>query len=172
MSALLVLGLAACQGPNTTPATSTIPPLPPTPDLPRPDLPTQPGFPPLPPTPPAPPSPPALTPRPGTAPPPNTGPTPSTNGAATPSSDGALSPDMQRLVDQARADAASATGRPAADWRVVRVESVDWPDSALGCPQPSRAYLQVITPGYRIVLTNGDTTLEYHTDQRGTVVKC
>jgi len=35
---------------------------------------------------------------------------------------------------------------------VDSISAVDWPDSSVGCPQPGRAYLQVITPGHRIVL--------------------
>jgi len=35
---------------------------------------------------------------------------------------------------------------------VDTIRAVDWRDSSLGCPQPGRAYLQVITPGHRITL--------------------
>lgn len=35
---------------------------------------------------------------------------------------------------------------------VESIEAVDWPDSGVGCPQPDRAYLQVITPGHRVLL--------------------
>jgi hypothetical protein len=35
---------------------------------------------------------------------------------------------------------------------VIRsVEAIDFGDSSLGCPQPGMAYLQVITPGYKII---------------------
>jgi hypothetical protein len=56
---------------------------------------------------------------------------------------------------------------------VASVEAVEWPDSSLGCPQPGRAYLQVITPGWRIRLTLDGQTYEYHADQTGSsVVLC
>lgn len=35
---------------------------------------------------------------------------------------------------------------------VESVTPVDWPDSSIGCPQPDRAYLTVITPGHKVVL--------------------
>jgi len=36
--------------------------------------------------------------------------------------------------------------------RVDTIRAVQWPDSSLGCPQPDRQYLQVVTPGHRISL--------------------
>jgi hypothetical protein len=35
---------------------------------------------------------------------------------------------------------------------VDTIRAVNWPDSSIGCPQPGRAYLQVITPGNKITL--------------------
>jgi hypothetical protein len=55
---------------------------------------------------------------------------------------------------------------------LVRAEAVDWPDSSLGCPQPGMMYLQVVTPGYRLVLAAGSVTAEYHTDAGGRFVVC
>jgi hypothetical protein len=34
---------------------------------------------------------------------------------------------------------------------IVSVAAVDFSDSSLGCPQPGMAYLQVITPGHKII---------------------
>jgi hypothetical protein len=42
------------------------------------------------------------------------------------------------------------------------MEEKDWPDSSLGCPQPGMAYLQVITPGYLIVLRALGNDYMYH----------
>ena len=36
--------------------------------------------------------------------------------------------------------------------QVDTIRAVDWPDSSLGCPQPGRAYLQVVTPGHKVTL--------------------
>ena len=48
---------------------------------------------------------------------------------------------------------------------VVEVESVEWPDASLGCPQPGAMYAQVITPGFRIVLEANGRRYEYHTGE-------
>jgi hypothetical protein len=56
--------------------------------------------------------------------------------------------------------------------RLLRAEAVDWPDSSLGCPRPGMAYLQVVTPGYRLVLAAGGASTEYHTDAGGRFVMC
>jgi hypothetical protein len=55
---------------------------------------------------------------------------------------------------------------------LIRAEAVDWPDSSLGCPQPGMMYLQVITPGYRLVLGADGVSAEYHTDATGRFVVC
>ncbi len=52
------------------------------------------------------------------------------------------------------------------------MEPRDWPDSSLGCPQPDMLYAQVITPGYLVVVEVSGEPIEYHTDDRGTVVRC
>ena len=55
---------------------------------------------------------------------------------------------------------------------VTRVEPVDWPDSSLGCPQPGMLYSQIVTPGYRIILSNGSQQYEFHTDRGNRVIPC
>jgi hypothetical protein len=35
---------------------------------------------------------------------------------------------------------------------VDTVQAVNWPDSSIGCPKPDVAYLQVVTPGYKVIL--------------------
>jgi len=56
--------------------------------------------------------------------------------------------------------------------QVVSVQAMDWPDTSLGCPQPGMFYAQVITLGYRIVLSAGRDQVEYHADKKGRVVTC
>lgn len=56
--------------------------------------------------------------------------------------------------------------------QVLAVEQKDWPDSSLGCPEPGKAYLQVITPGYRAILQADGQRYEYHTNQRDLAVRC
>jgi hypothetical protein len=40
--------------------------------------------------------------------------------------------------------------------------AVDWPDASLGCPQKGMAFIQVITPGFRVRLRAGDKSYEIH----------
>jgi len=53
---------------------------------------------------------------------------------------------------------------------VLSAEYVEWPDASLGCPQPGMMYAQVITPGYRIILSASGENYEYHTSLRGVVL--
>jgi len=54
----------------------------------------------------------------------------------------------------------------------VSAAAVEWNDSSLGCPKPGLSYLQVITPGYRMVFEAQGRTYEYHTDMGKRVVRC
>jgi Ferritin-like domain len=56
--------------------------------------------------------------------------------------------------------------------QLITFESRDWPDSSLGCPQPDMLYAQVVTPGYLVVVEVAGERIEYHTDKRGTIVRC
>jgi hypothetical protein len=50
---------------------------------------------------------------------------------------------------------------------VIAVESVEWSDASLGCPEPGKMYAQVITPGYRVLLRVEGEQFEVHTDRGG-----
>jgi hypothetical protein len=69
---------------------------------------------------------------------------------------------IQRLVDLATANLAANTGVDAADIEVLEAGFVTWRDSSLGCPQPDRQYMQVITNGSRIVLQTNGTSYSFH----------
>jgi hypothetical protein len=75
-----------------------------------------------------------------------------------------------------RQDLARRLSLAEAQITLIRAEPVDWPDSSLGCPQPGMMYLQMVTPGYRLVLAAGGATvasqIEYHTDTGGHFVVC
>jgi hypothetical protein len=49
---------------------------------------------------------------------------------------------------------------------------VQWTDSSLGCPDPDKVYLQVVTPGYLITLVVGESIYSVHTDLGGTAIVC
>ena len=82
------------------------------------------------------------------------------------------SPESAAAVDAALTDAASHLGVSRDALRVDQVESREWPDSSLGCPQPGQLYLQVVTPGFLIVISSGSRLLEYHSDDHTRVVLC
>lgn len=56
--------------------------------------------------------------------------------------------------------------------RVVRAESVTWPSSALGCPVPDSAYLQVLSPGFRIELAHAGQRHHFHAGKDGIPFEC
>lgn len=76
------------------------------------------------------------------------------------------------LVKLVTEDLAGRLGIPVDEVSVVLVEKVEWPDSSMGCPQPGFMYLQVVTPGYRIVLYAQGQAYDYHTDSEINFVLC
>lgn len=69
--------------------------------------------------------------------------------------------DAARAVAWARRDLASRLKVAEDAVALESIEAVDWNDSSLGCPQPGYMYLQVITPGYRVVLRAEGATYAY-----------
>lgn len=55
---------------------------------------------------------------------------------------------------------------------LVSMETVEWSDASLGCPEEGVMYAQVVTPGYLIVLEAQGTAYAYHTNLGDTVVLC
>jgi len=78
------------------------------------------------------------------------------------------------LIERAKAEVATLARSSAESVQVDSVESMDWSDSSLGCPKAGMMYAQVITPGYKIVLSSGGRTYEFHsaTDPQGPLVRC
>ncbi len=76
------------------------------------------------------------------------------------------------LVALALDDLKTRLGPASEEVVVTAVESVEWRDASLGCPQPGMLYAQVITPGYRIVLAAAGREYVYHTDRGQKVVLC
>lgn len=102
-------------------------------------------------------------------------PTPSPDSA--PQGDSSSMPDpsdptLQKLIALATEDLTKRFAIPAEQVQFKEAAAVTWPDSSLGCPNPSAMYLQVLTPGYLIRLQAAERTFEYHTDLRETVVYC
>ncbi len=51
-------------------------------------------------------------------------------------------------------------------------EAITWGDSALGCPKPGFGYLQVISPGYRVILSYEGKKYFYHSGSDGKSFYC
>lgn len=75
-------------------------------------------------------------------------------------------------IERLRAEAARQAGVPLASVRVLGSEAVTWPDSGLGCSGPQESTLQVLTPGYRVVLEAGGRRIEFRGDRRGHFSLC
>jgi len=87
-------------------------------------------------------------------------------------SDALVPPDAEEVVNLAKADLAERKGIDKEEIVVVEVVEVDWSDTSLGCPEPGMMYAQVITPGYKILLSYAGETYQYHSDKVGRVVYC
>lgn len=81
-------------------------------------------------------------------------------------------PDAEHIAELVLQDAASQLGVDLSSLSITTIEAVEWPDSALGCPEEGGVYAQVISPGYLIIVTNGAQTLEYHTGLNDAFVIC
>jgi hypothetical protein len=54
---------------------------------------------------------------------------------------------------------------------LVSAELVDWPDACMGIQQPNVMCAQIITTGYKVVLSANGTEYEFHTNETGDVVR-
>ncbi|MBV6417499.1 MAG: hypothetical protein CMLOHMNK_02220 [Steroidobacteraceae bacterium] len=90
--------------------------------------------------------------------------------------DGAASEGVEalppKLGDLVKADAARRRGVDPASVTIGSVEAVTWSDGALGCRTSGEMAIQVLTPGYRVIVVAGGEELEYHTDQRERIRFC
>lgn len=80
--------------------------------------------------------------------------------------------NMNPQVERAIVDLANRQGADRSEIIVESVESVEWRDSSLGCPQPGMAYAQVMTPGFRIILQLNGARYTYHADLTRRVTLC
>jgi len=78
----------------------------------------------------------------------------------------------EQVVERAKEDLAGRKGIDKDEITVTAVEAVNWPDTSLGCPVPDMMYTQVITPGYRILLSYAEETYVYHSDRGNHLVYC
>jgi len=90
----------------------------------------------------------------------------------TPSLPTPADPGLQSLVETAKADLAQRLSLPPSQINLMEITEVEWSDSSLGCQQPGMDYLQVITPGYLILLEVNAQTYEYHSNRDTYFVYC
>jgi uncharacterized protein YceK len=81
-------------------------------------------------------------------------------------------PGMQDLIEKTKEDLAQRLSISLTQVSLVEAAEVEWSDSSLGCPQPGMDYLQVITPGYRILLEVNAQTYEYHSNRNTYFILC
>jgi len=75
--------------------------------------------------------------------------------------------DQPTPVAAAIEDLASCLAVAVAKIEVIRAEEVQWPNSALGWPEPGMMYTQALVPGYRVILGCDGRQFEYHTTATG-----
>ncbi len=75
-------------------------------------------------------------------------------------------------VEAAVEELSQTLGLDPASITVGETLPVQWTDSSLGCPDPDKVYLQVVTPGYLITLVVGENIYSVHTDLGGTAIVC
>ncbi len=80
--------------------------------------------------------------------------------------------DYPDVVRAALAQAATDLGVAPGQLAIIAVEARDWPDSSLGCPQPGRAYSQIVTPGYRVIVQANGREYDYRTNRTTMIVRC
>lgn len=73
-------------------------------------------------------------------------------------------PDLEddRRIKAALRDAEGRAGIVPTEVTVATYQRVTWDDGSLGCPQPGKAYTQMLVEGERLVIRADQRLLEYH----------
>ena len=80
--------------------------------------------------------------------------------------------NLQSPIEKAKDDLAQRLSISITEINLVEAVEVEWSNSSLDCPQPDMDYLDVITPGYRILLEANGSQYEYHSNRDAYVVYC
>ena len=81
-------------------------------------------------------------------------------------------PVIQSLIEKATDDLSQRLAISADQINLIQASEVTWPDGSLGCPREGMSYIQVLTPGYLIVLENNNNQYGYHSGRDGNVFYC
>lgn len=82
------------------------------------------------------------------------------------------SPVPSAMIARVTSDLGKRLGIAESTISLVAATAVEWPDGGLGCPDPDRAYIMMIVPGYQITLEAEGKRYSYHTDTEATIVLC
>jgi hypothetical protein len=82
----------------------------------------------------------------------------------TPSGTGGQDP---QIPDEIRGAVAAQLGVDAIRLQIQDLQQVEWPDACLGLAQPDEMCAEVITPGYRLIVTADGRQYQVHTDVTG-----
>ncbi len=90
----------------------------------------------------------------------------------------ALLTGSARLPELTEEEAVSLATEVLSDEKDLRAEdivlrravAVEWPDASLGCPKRGETYAQVVTPGYRVLLSANDAVYRVHVGDGNAVV--
>ena len=78
--------------------------------------------------------------------------------------------EAPQAVLNAQQDLAQQLNIPVDKITIVSVEEVEWPDGCLGVYIEGIMCIQVITPGYKVILEANGELYEYHTNENGSQV--
>jgi hypothetical protein len=74
-------------------------------------------------------------------------------------------PKLANYILQSRTDLATRLNVAPESITVKQAQALEWPDGSLGCPQRGVFYVQVVSPGYLILLEANGKEYEYHGDR-------
>lgn len=77
----------------------------------------------------------------------------------------------RRVRNRVRRFAAREIGVPPVNLQVVSATQQDWSDSCLGLGGPAELCAAVMVPGWRVEITDGESTLVYRTDSTGQTIR-
>jgi len=80
--------------------------------------------------------------------------------------------EKEEMIEKVKADLASRLGISEDEISVVSAEAKTWSDSSLGCPEEGMSYMQVLTPGYHIILEYDGVQYDYRTGDMGRILLC
>jgi len=80
--------------------------------------------------------------------------------------------DIGKAVTAATIDLAARLNVKENMIAIESADPVEWPDASLGCPKPGMVYSQVITPGFKVILSYQGTKYDYRSDSSGQSFLC